>query len=71
MIRENILPLDFIQRAIENPLMNEKCCDLHEGSCFDRSIQHFVVGAKSFAKLYFLFLFAQFVFSRRKKILDK
>ena len=71
MTKNHALPIDFVERAIQNPLMNENCCDLHEGTCLERSIQHFLIGAKSFAKLYFLFLFAQFILTRRKKILDK
>ncbi len=71
MTKAQPLSLEFVENAIRNPLMNEKCCDLHPGSCLNRSCHNFIIGAKSFAKLYFLFLLAQFVFARRKKIFDK
>jgi len=46
------MSVEFVQRAIDNILENEKCADMHEYSCNRKALNQLIYGCKSVSKLY-------------------
>lgn len=66
-----MLSLDFIQKAIDNPLQDEQCADMHGGTCNAKAINQFIMGCKSVYKMYLLVHLIPFIIFKRKKVVKK
>jgi len=66
-----MLSLEFIEKAINNPLQDEKCADMHGGTCNFKAISQFFMGCKSVYKMYLLVHLIPLVIFKRKKLLKK
>jgi hypothetical protein len=66
-----MLSLDFIQKAIDNPLQDEQCIDMHGGTCNAKAVNQFIMGCKSVYKMYLLVHLIPFVLFKRKKMVQK
>lgn len=66
-----MLSREFMERAIENPLQNEQCVDMHLGSCNAKAFSQFYMGCKSVYKMYLLVHLVPFILFKRKKMIRK
>lgn len=68
----SFLSEEFIQRAILNPLQDEKCVDLHPGEdCNTKMLYQFVATSKAVSKIYLLVHLVPFILFKRKKFIKK
>lgn len=66
-----MLSMDFIEKAIYNPLQNEQCIDMHGGTCNAKALSQFIMGCKSVYKMYLLVHLIPFIIFKRKKLFKK
>ena len=57
--------------AILNPLENEKCAEMHPGSCNMKALSQFREGCKGVYKMYLLVHLIPLLTLKRKKLLKK
>ena len=63
---------EFIRQAILNPLMDEKCSQLHPGvSCNLKMCLQFAATCKSLYKMYLLVHLIPFLIFKRKKLMKE
>ena len=62
---------DFISNTLNNPLTNEKCEQLHSGSCNMKALSQFKEGCKGVYKMYLLVHLIPLITIKRKKLIKK
>ena len=62
---------DFISAAINNPIENETCEQMHAGSCNMKALSQFNEGCKSVYKMYLLVHIIPLIMFKRKKLRQK
>jgi hypothetical protein len=63
--------VDYVSKAINNILCDEKCHDLHGGNCDIKALSQFVMGCKSVFKMYLLVHLIPFLLFKRKKVVEQ
>ena len=66
-----MLAADFISRAILNANEDEKCHEMHEGSCNAKALTQFGNGCKSMYKMYLLIHLIPLLTVKRKRLIKK
>ena len=66
-----MLSWEFLHAAINNPLQNEKCVDMHHGTCNQKAVSQFVMGCQSVFKMYLLVHLIPFIMFKRKKVMKE
>lgn len=68
---EFVLDVGFISQALLNPLEDEKCSQLHKGSCNLKAVEQFGNGCKSMFKMYLLVHIIPLLTVKRKRLIKK
>ena len=66
-----LLPEEFIYEALRNPAQNEKCHQMHAGSCNLKALSQFTEGCKGVYKMYLLVHLIPLLTFKRKKLIAK
>jgi hypothetical protein len=62
---------EFIAQTLDNPLQNEKCEQMHAGSCNDKALSQFLMGCRGVYKMYLLVHLIPLLTLKRKKLMEK
>ena len=64
----HVISSEFILRAIENVLEDEKCVDMHSYSCNRKALMQMSSGVQSVSKLYFIVHLIPLILKHKKVV---